>query len=270
MSMKAETGPSQRLADIPSSGPLYKADLSSVNSGCCKPGGFRSPHSPMAGAGLPRTQLLQALLWSLDLPINHPFLPLLCTWMFTRTDQNLRKAGVFYGIWNNRSASVAEQCCASRCAGLVFLCPGYTHSWLDARFLRGPFNETLPVRRRQFAHLTYIVQGTAYLNLDSVSDEVFWLSNTSLMLFKIFWQMGKLFQSDLSNTLLQYFATWKRIGKGIRLFPEITPFLSPQEEQGLHSVRDYNMCVVYAKISCDFSKREHLGTISKQGTLIVL
>lgn len=61
------------------------------------------------------------------------------------------------------------------CQGLF----SFAHSWLDICFLRGPFNGTLQVSHRtarvqpQFALLTYIVRGTAYLNLDSVSDEVF-------------------------------------------------------------------------------------------------
>lgn len=135
-------------------------------------------------------------------------------WTFTKTDQNLRKTGVFYGIWEEpRCVSSRTMQLLACSAGFIFLCPECAYSWLNIHFFQGPFHETLQVTHkavrplRQFIHLTYIVRGTAYLNLDSISDEVFWQSNTSLMLFKIFWQMGKLFQSDLSSTLLQYFAT---------------------------------------------------------------
>lgn len=39
--------------------------------------------------------------------------------------------------------------------------------------------------------------------------------------------MGKLFQSELSNTLLQYFASQKKMGKVASLFLKITSFHSP-------------------------------------------
>lgn len=102
---------------------------------------------------------------------------------------------------------------------------------LNTHFLQGFSKKTAGFLKNilcqwQFIHLTYIVRGTACLNLDTVSDEMFWQSNTSLILFKIFWQMGKLFQSELSNTLLQYFASQKKNGKGSLTVPEnnILPF----------------------------------------------
>lgn len=144
---------------------------------------------------------------------------------------------------------------------------------LNTHFLQGLSNKTAGFPENilcqwQFIHLTYIVRGTACLNLDTVSDEMFWQSNTSLILFKIFWQMGKLFQSELSNTLLQYFASQKKMGKVASLFLKITSFHSPWEQKGLHSVIDYSMCATYVKNSCNLNKREHLGIISKQGTLL--
>lgn len=58
--------------------------------------------------------------------------------------------------------------------------------------------------------------------------------------------MGKLFQSALSNTLLQYFATLgEKNGKGSLTVPKIISFHSPQEKKGLHSVRDYKMHTTY-------------------------
>lgn len=143
---------------------------------------------------------------------------------------------------------------------------------LNTHFLQGLSNKTADfpqniLCRWQFIHLTYIVRGTACLNLDTVSDEMFWQSNTSLILFKIFWQMGKLFQSELSNTLLQYFASQKKMGKVASLFLKITSFHSPWEQKGLHSVTDYSMRGMYVKNSCNlnggniwglFPNREHL------------
>lgn len=82
--------------------------------------------------------------------------------------------------------------------------------------------------------------------------------------------MGKLFQSELSNTLLQYFASQKKMGKVASLFLKIASFHSPWEQKGLHSVIDYNMCATYVKNSCNLNEKEHLEIISKQRTLIVL
>lgn len=82
--------------------------------------------------------------------------------------------------------------------------------------------------------------------------------------------MGKLFQSEWSNTLLQYFATEeKKNSKGGLSVPKITAFHSPQDKKGLHSVVDYNMCTTYVKNLCSLNKREPLRIISKQGSCSV-
>lgn len=167
----------------------------------------------MADAGLPRTQLLQALLWSLVLPINHPSTLSFVLESLPELTRTFVKPECFMAFGKNQSASIAEQCHVSTLCRVCFPLPRLYPLLAWHPFPPRSLNGTLQVSHRtagtqpQFALLTYIVRGTAYLNLDSFSDEVFWLSNTSLMLFKIFWQMGKLFQSDLSNTLLQYFAT---------------------------------------------------------------
>lgn len=121
---------------------------------------------------------------------------------------------------------------------------------LNTHFLQGLSNKTAGFPENilcqwQFIHLTYIVRGTACLNLDTVSDEMFWQSNTSLILFKIFWQMGKLFQSELSNTLLQYFASQKKNGKGSLTVSEnnILPF-SLRTERAPFSHRLQYVCHV--------------------------
>lgn len=87
---------------------------------------------------------------------------------------------MFYGVWEEpKCVSSRTMQCLACSAGFIFLCPGYAYSWLNTHFFQDLFNAILQVIHktarplRQFIHLTYIVRGTAYLNLDSISDEVF-------------------------------------------------------------------------------------------------
>lgn len=77
--------------------------------------------------------------------------------------------------------------------------------------------------------------------------------------------MGKLFQSELMNTLQQclveLYIKEKKWGKVAMLFLKISHFHSLGEKEGGNAVTDHGMRAEYFKHSCNRNKREHPGGV---------